>query len=220
MPRALFEKTGNAVFISHLDLMRLFQRAFKRAGLPLTHSQGFNPRPSVSIALPLSLGVESCCELLDFDLEGDVPSNEEILARLNPALIEGVRVIQVYDDGAKIKHLAYLDCAVTLEYDAGIPEEAQAQIQELFSGGEVILEKKSKNGNVVQQNIIPMIRSFQITAVDGNTLEIAARVCCQNPSLNPMQLAAAIEKYLPEMKADFVICRRIELFDTEETIFR
>ena len=49
MPRALFEKTGNARYISHLDLMRVFQRAFKRAGLPLTHTQGFNPRASVSI---------------------------------------------------------------------------------------------------------------------------------------------------------------------------
>ena len=68
MLRALFQKSGNAVYISHLDLMRLFQRAFKRAGLPLTHTQGFNPRPSVSIALPLSLGVESQCELLDFEL--------------------------------------------------------------------------------------------------------------------------------------------------------
>ena len=45
MPRILFEKKGNAVWISHLDLMRLFQRAFKRAGLPLTHTQGFNPDP-------------------------------------------------------------------------------------------------------------------------------------------------------------------------------
>ena len=62
MPRILFEKKGNAVWISHLDLMRLFQRAFKRAGLPLTHTQGFNPRPSVSIALPLSVGVESNCD--------------------------------------------------------------------------------------------------------------------------------------------------------------
>ena len=57
MPRVLFEKVGNAVWISHLDLMRLFQRAFKRAGLPLKHSQGFNPRPYVAVALPLSVGV-------------------------------------------------------------------------------------------------------------------------------------------------------------------
>ena len=69
MPRALFEKTGNAVWMSHLDLMRLLQRAFKRADLHLKHTQGFNPRPSVSIALPLSVGVESVCELLDFDLD-------------------------------------------------------------------------------------------------------------------------------------------------------
>ena len=68
MPRLLFEKVGRSVWISHLDLMRLFQRAFKRAGLKLKHTQGFNPRPSVSIALPLSVGVESECELLDFDL--------------------------------------------------------------------------------------------------------------------------------------------------------
>ena len=57
MPRLLFEKKGSAVWISHLDLMRLFQRAFKRADLALKHTQGFNPRPSVSIALPLSVGV-------------------------------------------------------------------------------------------------------------------------------------------------------------------
>ena len=110
MPRALFEKTGNAVWISHLDLMRVFQRAFKRAGLPLTHTQGFNPRPSVSIALPLSVGVESKCELLDFDLEGEPVPCEEICRRLNQSLVDGVLVREVYDDGAKIKHLAFLDC--------------------------------------------------------------------------------------------------------------
>ena len=86
MLRALFEKTGNAAYISHLDLMRLFQRAFKRAGLPLTHTQGFNPRPSVSIALPMSLGVESHCELLDFSLEGELPDYGEICDRLNEKL--------------------------------------------------------------------------------------------------------------------------------------
>ena len=101
MPRALFEKTGNAVWMSHLDLMRLFQRAFKRAGLRLKHTQGFNPRPSVSIALPMSVGVESACELLDFDLEGQTVSCDEIREKLNTALVEGVRVRDVYEDGGK-----------------------------------------------------------------------------------------------------------------------
>ena len=85
MNRLLFTKTGEAVWMSHLDLMRLFQRAFKRAGLHLTHTQGFNPRPSVSIALPLSLGMESRCELLDFELDGDEVTFKEIAERLNHA---------------------------------------------------------------------------------------------------------------------------------------
>ena len=90
MPSLLFEKTGTAIWMSHLDLMRVFQRAFKRAGLPLTHTKGFNPRPSVSIALPLSVGVESICELLDFDLEGEPIPVEEIRDKLNAALTSGI----------------------------------------------------------------------------------------------------------------------------------
>ncbi|MBQ8834614.1 MAG: DUF2344 domain-containing protein [Oscillospiraceae bacterium] len=219
MPRLLFEKKGNAVWISHLDLMRLFQRAFKRAGLPLTHTQGFNPRPSVSIALPLSVGVESRCELLDFDLYGEKPSNEEILTRLNAALVEGVKVLAVYDEAAKIKHLALLECVVALEYDGGIPEGAVEQIEALFNRAEVTVEKKSKNG-VKEENIIPMLRRLAVIPADGSTLELRALVCCQNPTLNPMQLNAAIFKYLPNLAPDFARCRRVEVFDTNETIFR
>lgn len=217
MPRALFQKTGTAVYISHLDLMRLFQRAFKRAGLPLTHTQGFNPRPSVSIALPLSVGVESACELLDFDLEGVSIPNEEICSRLNQVLTEGIRVLQVYDDGRKLKHLALLRSTVTLEYDRGIPDPEI--IQALFRQEEVVVEKKNKNG-ITNQNLVPMIRSLTATPVSSSELSIDLLACCQNPTLNPMQLSAAIEKYLPDLKPDFVRCRREEIYDTNEVIFR
>lgn len=219
MPRLLFEKKGNAVWISHLDLMRVFQRAFKRAGLPLTHTQGFNPRPSVSIALPLSVGIESSCELLDFDLDGDSVPCEQIRQRLNDALIEGVRVREVYTGDQKIKYLAYLDCVLSLEYDAGIPQGAAAAMGALFSRPEVTVTKKSKSGNT-EQNIIPMIRTLQIREADANTLRIAARICCQNPSLNPMQISAAIEKYLPDFVPDYGACSREEIYDMQENIFR
>ena len=219
MPRALFEKTGNAVFISHLDLMRLFQRAFKRAGLPLTHTQGYSPRPSVSIALPLSVGIESRCELLDFELtDCDVPCGE-MIARLNEVLVDGVHIIDVYEQGSKIKNLAFLDCEVTLEYDAGVPTGAQEQIEKLFGQPGLTVEKSGKNG-VTTQDIIPMIRNFAVSAVDDCTLCLHARICCQNPSLNPNQIAAAIAVYLPQLKPDFVSCRRLELYDHDDKIFR
>ena len=219
MPRALFEKTGNAVWMSHLDLMRLFQRAFKRAGLNLTHTQGFNPRPSVSIALPLSVGVESRCELLDFELEGQAVSNEEIRDRLNAALVTGVKVLAVYDGGRKIKDLALLDCVVTMEYDAGVPEDAGEWIAALFRRDSLTVEKKGKNG-VTEQDIIPMILKIGVDQVDGNTLQLGARICCQNPTLNPTQLVAAVERYLPEYKPDFARIHRIEIYDTEGNVFR
>ena len=219
MPRALFEKTGKAVYISHLDLMRLFQRAFKRAGLPLTHTQGFNPRPSVSIALPLSLGVESVCELLDFDLEGDTIDNALIREKLNESLVEGVRVLQVYDTGAKIGKIAYLDCIVSLEYDRELPGDAPVQLENLFRRDELIVEKKGKNG-VTEQNIIPMIRSMEVIQETDREITLKARICCQNPTLNPMQLTAAIEKYLPDLAPDFTVCSRVEIFDTENNVFR
>ena len=219
MLRLLFEKKGNAIWISHLDLMRLFQRAFKRAGLPLTHTQGFNPRPSVSIALPLSVGVESQCELLDFELEGVDVSCEEILHKLNAALVDGVEVLSVYPAGKKIKELAYLRCQVTLEYDQGVADTAVSQIQELLSREVVLVEKKSKNG-IQDQDIIPMIRSFAVSSTDPNCIVIEAVICCQNPSLNPAQLAAAVCRHLPELTPDFSRCCRLEIYDHNFDVFR
>ena len=219
MARIIFEKTGNAVWISHLDLMRLFQRAFKRAGLPLTHTQGFNPRPSVSIALPLSVGVQSHCELLDFELDGETVNNKEIKEKLNAALVEGVHVIHVYDNGQKLKNLALLSCNVDLEYDNGINENMLQQMKDLFSQESVIVSKKSKNG-ITEQNIIPMIRKIDVAMLDGNTVRLDAVVCCQNPSLNPMLLVAAIERYLPDCKPDHAVCCRNNLFDNNEKLFR
>ena len=220
MPRILFEKKGNAVWISHLDLMRLFQRAFKRSGLPLTHTQGFNPRPSVSIALPLSVGVESSCELLDFELDGDKVANRIVRGKLNDYLVPGIRVIKVYDNMQKIKHLALLDTVVTMEYDAGVPDDAVSRMQELFAREEVLVEKKTKTNGIQDQNIIPMIKSLEIVQTDEHTVQLKARVCCQNPTLNPMQLHGAIVRHLPELMPSFAKCERIELYDNEGNIFR
>ena len=219
MPRLLFEKTGSAVWMSHLDLMRLMQRAFKRAGLPLTHTHGFNPRPSVSIALPLSVGVESVCELLDFDLEGELPLMETIQTRLNAALVPGVAVRQVYMDGRKIRDLALLRCRLGLEYDGGIPAGATDAIATLFARESLMVEKKSKNG-ILEQDIRPLIRELSVAQTGEKELRVEALITCQNPSLNPIQLYGAIVRYLPEVAPDFCTCRREELYDEKETIFR
>lgn len=219
MLRALFEKNGNAVWISHLDLMRLFQRAFKRAGLHLKHTQGFNPRPSVSIALPMSVGVASGCELLDFEIEDEGVPCEEIVCRLNRALIDGVRVLQVYEGGRKQKEIALLRCRVDLRYKAQAPAGAKTSLTELFSRESLTVEKHGKNG-VSQQDVIPLIKELTVQDVDAATLRVHACICCQNPALNPAQMVAAIEKYLPELAPEYAEYCREEIYDKEKTIFR
>ena len=219
MPRLLFEKTGSAVWMSHLDLMRLFQRAFKRANLPLKHTQGFNPRPSVSIALPLSVAVDSTCELLDFDLDGVSVPCDEITERLNHALVSGVVVHKTYEGGRKLRDLSLLDCKITMEYDRGVPEGAVAAMQELFSRDEVIVPKKTKNG-MQDQNIVSMIRKLDLQQTEDGMLVLQARVCCQNPTLNPAQIVTAIGLYLPKCAPDFTKCTRMEIYDIQEEIFR
>lgn len=219
MLRLLFSKTGDAIWISHLDTMRLFQRAFKRSGLNLKHTQGFNPRPSVSIALPLSVGVESECEILDFELDGQDFSCDRIKDLLNQALIPGVYIHAVYEDGMKIKYLKYLHCCVYLEYDHGIPCGAEEGIRSLFAAPSLVMEKKGKNG-MTQQDLIPMIRSLNVLQEEETVLRMEAVICCQDPALNPAQLSAAVVKYLPAFAPDFSKCRRLELYDGEGNIFR
>ena len=218
MRRILFEKTGNAVYISHLDLMRLFQRAFKRGGLNLKHTQGFSPRAMVSIALPLSVGVESCCEILDYELVGQEDlSFVEIRDRLNATMPAGIRVLEAYDSPRKPKELTHLDIAIRLEYDNGVPEGMPDAIRELFLRESLIVTKRGKNGPV-DQDIIPMISGLDVTGISGQELELTARVCAQNPSLNPQQMVTAIENNLA--KPDFTRIFRREAIAADGTIFR
>lgn len=219
MPRLLFKKVGNAAWISHLDLMRLFQRAFKRAGLHLTHTQGYNPRPSVSIALPLSVGVESCCELLDFELEGDRVSCREIQERLNHTLVAGISVLDVYDNGRKLRDLTLLHSTIHLEYNTGVPYDTNTVLTELFASEKLTVMKRTKNG-MQEQDIIPMIHRISVTQVGEKEVTLDLLACCQNPTLNPMHLVTAIHSYAPQFAPDFAKIIRNEIYDAQETVFR
>ena len=199
--------------------MRLFPRAFKRAGLTLKHTQGFSPRAMVSIALPLSVGVESRCEILDYELVGQELSFDEIKERLNRALPAGVRVLEVYDSLRKPRDLTHLDVAIRLEYDNGGPEGCWDSLRALFSRESVIVTKRGKNGPV-EQDIIPMITGLEIAVVSAQEMELPARICAQNPSLNPQQMVTAIETNLPQCRPDFTRIFRREVFDSQGVIFR
>ncbi len=215
MHRMLFEKTGRAVWMSHLDLMRLMQRAFRRAGVILHHSQGFTPHAYVSLPLPLSVGTESVCEIMEYELDEALNITPEAMNRVLP---EGVRILAVYESERKLKHLARLRALVRLEYDAGVKDGAVREIAALLSAKELLVEKKSKRG-LETVDIKPMIFAAELTQ-KGSSIEIDCTVSAQNPSLNPTLLAAAVAQKLPEYASDAVFCRRLEIFDSEGQVFR
>ena len=93
--RLLFIKEAQASYISHLDLLRTFQRAFPRTELDIKHSQGYHPHPIISIVLPLPVGQSSDCELLDFEVTQDT-DGRGIAEKLNTGMPSGLRVLDCY----------------------------------------------------------------------------------------------------------------------------
>lgn len=219
MNRLLFEKTGDAVFLSHLDLMRIFQRAFKRADIMIWHSQGYSPRAYVSIALPLSVGTESVCEILDFEIEDGSVELTKLPTLLNRTLPAGVRVLSAYESANKIKNLFWLEAEVTLEYDAGMPAGTQKTIADLFSQPELVIVKHGKKGDS-EVNLKERIRSLELRSDSQQELTIHAVVQAQNPGLNPQLLVQAIDEKCPGCRPDFARIRRMEVYDCEMRPFR
>jgi len=218
--RLLFAKEGRARYISHLDLMRTFQRAFTRAQIPIKHTEGFNPHPFISIALPLPLGFSSRCELLEFGLlEGtdyaDVP------ARLNAALPEGVRVLECYPGERSMKELMWLD--YELQVDAsGDLRGLQTAWSELLSRDSWVVEKPSKKAKsgVTSIDIPTLVKEFTFTDFSENGFILQAVLAAQNPSLNPSFMVSALSGACPWFPVDFVRYGRREILDAEGKIFR
>ena len=218
--RLLFTKTGRARYISHLDLMRTFQRAFARAGIPIKHTEGFNPHPFVSIALPLSVGFSSQCEILEFGLL-DGTGREEVPDRLTAAMPEGVIVHRCYPAERKLNELRYVNYIMTFEYPEGCPQEAESALAALLSRESLVVRKKSNKAKAgfTEVDIIPNISSWSIKCQRGAMVADLV-TSAQNPGLNPELIRTAFCAEHPEYTPDLVTFHRREVLDGEGRPFR
>ena len=216
--RLLFVKEAQASYISHLDLMRTFQRCFPRTELDIKHTQGYHPHPIISIVLPLPVGQSSDCELLDFEVTQD-SDGSSIAEKLNTGMPTGIRVLACYEARRPIRELDSLRADVTLEYDCGVPENAAARLTALLARKELIIQKRTKRKEMADVDIAPMIRNAVVTA-DGHNVFIDITVQAQNPGLNPQLIEKAIAAYLPELTPDFVRVRRRAILDGNGQDFR
>ncbi len=215
--RMLFSKTGRAVYISHLDLMRTITRAFMRAECRLKYSEGFNPHPNISIALPLSVGCESLCELMDFKMREEL-SCSEIKERLSDQFPEGIEVIDVYEAERKVKELKWLRVSGVFEYDERSAEEMAGRLNEFYASESIVIEKKTKRG-MGQSDIRPAIREIDFEP-SGSDVKMSALISAQEPTLNPELIADALRQLAPDIAPDFAKFKRLEIFDENMAVFR
>ena len=139
--RIRFSKTDRLKYISHLDINRAMSRAFKRADIPLWYTEGFNPHPYMSFSLPLSLGVESMCESVDIRIIDDI-DNLEIKRRMNDALPDGLKVIDVYDNFRDCSEIAFSDYVFKFQFDDN--KSALEKIKSVLESEQILALKKAK----------------------------------------------------------------------------
>lgn len=215
--RLRFSKTGRAVYISHLDLMHTMQRAFSRAGYALKYSEGFNPHPQISIALPLSVGAASRCELMDFKLREDADL-AQLPGRLTAVMPEGIEVLEAYEPERKTAALKWLQVEGVFEYDARDPAAMAEALRAFYEQESIVITKKTKRG-MGETDIRPGIRSIAFQA-GADSVSVAAVVSAQEPTINPELLAEALRQKAPELAPDFAKFTRIETYDADMRIFR
>lgn len=190
-----FSKTGNIRFISHLDLLRLFKRAFKRSGVELVYSQGFNPHPKLGFAQPLSLGYEGLAEILEFETVKEYPAHQikEILAPLMP---EGICIQNCGSLPPEGKSLAALTDGAL--YLISIPLEAignSFSSKDLIAKKELPVEKRNKKKELVTLDIRPMIRDMKEDVQDDHLLIRCDLDAGSTSNLSPELLLQAIRKH-------------------------
>ena len=215
--RLRFSKTGRAVYISHLDLMRTMTRAFLRAECRLKYSEGFNPHPNISIALPLSVGCESLCEIMDFRLiEGKDPN--DILKSLSVQLPEGIEALEIYGYERKVKDIKWIKISGVFEYDERDAAEMAEKLNAFYSRGNIVISKKTKRG-VGETDIRPAVKEIEF-AQEGADVRLNAVISAQEPTLNPELLADALRQLCPEIAPDFAKFKRLEIYDENMEVFR
>ena len=212
--RIRFSKIGAMRFISHLDLNRTMARAFRRAGLPIAYSEGFNPRPKLVFGLNLSIGAESECEILDTQLTKEM-EYEDIMQKLNDALPKGLDVYYVKRPVMPTKTIGFCDYEITIPFGQDISEK----IKNAFTPPIMIL-KQTKSSEAIT-DISENIKSIDASFSDGAITVFAKLTSGNNNYLNPEYIIKVIsEKVDPEIAtADYRIMRK-EIYDTENLIFR
>lgn len=217
--RIRFSKTGQAKYISHLDINRVFARTFARAGVKIWFTEGFNPHPYMSFSLPLSLGVESYCENVDVRITDDA-SFSEIKDRMNACLPDGIKVVDVYDNFRDSYDICYSDYVFYFEFKDN--NLALEKIKTILESEQILALKKGKQGRkkvMKETDIKQFINRYNISIRNENIVLNVRLLAGPEKNLNPSLLFDTIIRLI-EMDFEWKSISRISLLDKNFSEYR
>jgi len=200
---ARYKKYGRAKYISHLDMVRMFNRVFRRGGIPIAYSEGFNPHPKISFALPLPVFFESECEILLFSLSEDTEP-KVLMERFAAVMPEGLTITEVKRGTPNVKKLTYARYLVS----AKLPTEAE--LENFLKLKELVVPKKTKKG-INDTDIREDIKDIKI---EGSKLAMILSAGSQ-ANLKPDVALAAMNKYIEGYESGSADYLRTDILDNE-----
>lgn len=166
--RIKFRKYGVMKFIGHLDIMRFFQKAMRRAGIPIAFTGGFSPHMIMSFANPLGVGVISDAEYFDIELTEDVDMHA-CVERLNSVMVEGMEIVNMVpiSDDKKQTGMSIVAAADYLSREKGerFPDDWKARVEEFLGQPQILIVKATKKSEK-EVDIKPMIYDLKVQGDD------------------------------------------------------
>lgn len=192
--RIKFRKNGVMKFIGHLDIMRYFQKAIRRAEIPIAFTSGYSPHMIMSFANPLGVGLTSDGEYFDIELTESITSKEAV-RRLNEQMVDGMEIVsfvQIPDD-KKSKGMSIVAGADYLSSvkNGSLPEDLAEKLEAFYAQNEICVVKKTKKSEK-EVDIRPMI--YKLECRDGKIYMRVAAGSVQN--LKPELVTEAFVRYL------------------------
>ena len=212
---AVYHKGRALAMISHLDVQRTLQRAFRRAGLPLLYSNGFNPHPQFSFATAAATGMSSDCEW--FEVQLFVPiAPEEFVRRANAAMPEGMSVSDAFEPpegfgslSAKLRAALY---RAEISFDSPVDGEKLKQTLETMLSGEIVVNKRTKSG-IRPVDMRPYILEVSVEEVGDGTAVL--RVLGKLQADGGLRVDAFIDALLERLDAQATYAlRRMRMYFT------
>lgn len=217
--RIKFKKYGAMKFIGHLDMMRYFQKAVRRAGIDICYSEGFSPHQIMSFAAPLGVGITSDGEYLDIEVHSS-KSTKEMVAELNKTMVEGVEIAGYVKlpDNAKtaMSIVAAADYKLTFKDGYEIPftkTKVQQAVLEYFSQPqEVFVTKQTKKSEKIL-DLKKLVFAFEVNGSE-NAPEFYLRVCTgSSDNLKPeLVLEYLFERMGISYNANAIQIHRIDVY--------